>query len=497
MRLVSTKSNKAKTEDFGDDFARYTRGVDAIVSKTVGGQALRMKRAEAGLVAKERTAGHGHTAREKNFDRSVKPENLYAGGAEKFGAAGLRVGPAAESDNRAFFGLGSAAESGAELVRFDLAEGRLTEALKNLRNGETGGFLDAIVQIDESPGKLASEQSANSGLAGTHESGDAENRGAGGNPTRRRRSGHRKEARKPVSERLIALQDTNCTTVGREFDFGEAGAHRAEDAFGEFRGKPPDAVRIGLEESGGLVVDGAHGGLGLQIKGIVTGETHFHDPLAAPHRVKAGADEVAVKEDIARCGADIHVGQRGLEDLRAAADGIEFQLAGTLRTHERAAGGLDNNVAGDFLEMNVAGHTFQCHIAHDLFNVNQTVFGPELKLGFFRHRKLEAGFEVRALGGRIKNAGVDVDPVAHLLHVEPDLVRVLIGNDHNFLILGRLHFDAAIGDVLDDHNRTVFNRKMSLDTLPRSLRCRGRKKKGDDARCRQDAPSHRPGSHVS
>jgi hypothetical protein len=44
-------------------------------------------------------------------------------------------------------------------------------------------LLDAIVQVDKAPGELAREQGADGGLAGTHESSEAENRKAGQKPT--------------------------------------------------------------------------------------------------------------------------------------------------------------------------------------------------------------------------------------------------------------------------------------------------------------------------
>src|SRR4029077_19665687 len=45
----------------------------------------------------------------------------------------------------------------------------------------------------------------------------------------------------------IALQYADCTTVRVEFDFSEAAADRAEQAFGEFRCDVPHAVRIRLQ----------------------------------------------------------------------------------------------------------------------------------------------------------------------------------------------------------------------------------------------------------
>ena len=49
-----------------------------------------------------------------------------------------------------------------------------------------------------------------------------------------------------LNRRLVAFQYADCTTVGREFDFRETAANRAEQAFGEFGGDVLYAVGIGL-----------------------------------------------------------------------------------------------------------------------------------------------------------------------------------------------------------------------------------------------------------
>ena len=57
-------------------------------------------------------------------------------------------------------------------------------------------------------------------------------------------------------------------------------------------------MRIGFQIRGRLVIDRAHGGLRLQVKGIVAREADFDEALATFHGIEAGADEVAFKEDI-------------------------------------------------------------------------------------------------------------------------------------------------------------------------------------------------------
>src|SRR5713101_7850211 len=74
-------------------------------------------------------------------------------------------------------------------------------------------------------------------------------------------------------EKLVALQNANCTTVGGEFDFGQALSDGAEEPMSEPRCRAPEAaVRIRFEVCRSPIVDCAHGGLRLQVKGIVARE---------------------------------------------------------------------------------------------------------------------------------------------------------------------------------------------------------------------------------
>src|SRR5580704_19339890 len=109
------------------------------------------------------------------------------------------------------------------------------------------------------------------------------------------------------------------------------------------------AVGIRLEKSIRLIVDHTSGGLRLQVKRIRTGEAHFHQTAATLHGIKAGADEVSVEKNIPRGGHQVDVIQLRLKDLRVAADGAEIELASALRADQRAAGGLDDDVARNFL----------------------------------------------------------------------------------------------------------------------------------------------------
>ena len=134
----------------------------------------------------------------------------------------------------------------------------------------------------------------------------------------------------------------------------------------------------------------------LQVKGIVAREADLDEALAALHGIEAGADEVAVKEDISRSGEEADVGKRRLKNLRAAADGLEIQFAGALRADQRAFRRADNDIAGNFLQVDIAGDAFQRHVAHDLLDVNEPSLRLKLQLRFFGHGELEIG---RQLGG--------------------------------------------------------------------------------------------------
>jgi hypothetical protein len=252
----------------------------------------------------------------------------------------------------------------------------------------------------------------------------------------------------------VALQYADCTTVGGELDFGESLADGAEEAFGELRGQVADAVRIGLEIGGGLVINGAESGLRVEVEGIVAREANLDEAFAALHGVEAGADKVTVEENIAGGGHQADVIQSGLQDLGIAADGFEVELAGALRADERAAGSANNDVAGNFLEVHVAGDAFQSHVAHDLLDVDKAGLRFELELGFFGNGQLKIDFGFVGLRFEVHDDGSDVDTVTGLFDVHADFVGGLRGGNDDFRVLRGLHFDAAVADVVNHDDGT-------------------------------------------
>src|SRR5260370_31035512 len=151
MRGVSTGCNNAPAQNFRHDLRGFAGAVHAIIGKLIGRETLRVERAEAGFVAEKRAAGHGHASREQNFDGGIQPQNRDGGSAQKIWAAWLRIGAAAEGQNSAFSQLRGAAERGAKLIRFDLAESRFAEAFENFRHREARRSSDAVIEIDKAP----------------------------------------------------------------------------------------------------------------------------------------------------------------------------------------------------------------------------------------------------------------------------------------------------------------------------------------------------------
>ncbi len=126
-----------------------------MIGELIGREALRIERAETGFIAEKRAASHGHTTREKDVNGGVQPNDRNPGVAEKFRGARLRVGAAPESDNGGLMEFRSPAESGSELICFQLTEGRLTMAFEELGDADAGGGFDAFVEVDEVPAEMA------------------------------------------------------------------------------------------------------------------------------------------------------------------------------------------------------------------------------------------------------------------------------------------------------------------------------------------------------
>src|SRR5262249_22110667 len=151
-------------------------------------------------------------------------------------------------------------------------------------------------------------------------------------------------------------------------------------------------------------------------------KTNLHQSAAAFHAVDAGADEIAVKQDVAGGGGEIHAAQGRLQDLRAAADRAEIEPAGALRADQSAPRGVHDDVARDFLEVHVAVDGAQGHIAQNLFEIDQAGLGLDAQLGYFGHRELNVFREFGSLRQIVDDVGGDLDAVVGLLHFEADFV---------------------------------------------------------------------------
>src|SRR6266404_148116 len=210
--------------------------------------------------------------------------------------------------------------------------------------------------------------------------------------------------------------------------------------------------------------------MGVEIEVGGAGEADFDKALAALHRVEAGTNEIAVEEDVAGSFEDTDIVERRLKKLSSAADGLEIELACTLRADQGAFRGADDDVAGNFLEVDVALDAFQSHVAHDLLDIDEAGLGFQLQFGFFGDSELEIGFKLQRMGGGVQNVGGEIDAVADLLHLKANFVGELAGGDVHLGILGRLDFDAAIGDIVNHDDGPAFHGKMLFEMITGSAR---------------------------
>ena len=80
--------------------------------------------------------------------------------------------------------------------------------LKELRYGDARGFFDFFIEVDEAPAKLLREARADGAFAGAHEAGQRDDGNTRGVAAKNRRLIH-----DSCRRGLIALQNSNCTTV--------------------------------------------------------------------------------------------------------------------------------------------------------------------------------------------------------------------------------------------------------------------------------------------
>src|SRR5208337_141089 len=176
IRELTRVTGNAATQDFADHGSGVAGTIDAKIGELIGREALGVERAKAGFVAEEGSSGHGRAAGEKDFDGSIEPDDGDAGVAEEFRCAGLGIGAATEGDDGGLKAFDGAAQGQAKLIGFQLAESGFAMALEEFRNGNAGNFLDFFVEINETPAELFGEAGANRAFAGSHETGEADNR---------------------------------------------------------------------------------------------------------------------------------------------------------------------------------------------------------------------------------------------------------------------------------------------------------------------------------
>src|SRR5262249_6885257 len=126
----------AQAQDLCYDQGWLSGTVHPMIRELIRGNTLGVERAKAGFVAKERTAGHGHAARQKRLDGSIEPNDGDTLRAKEFRSALLRICPPAEGEHNRFLGFGGAADNNAKLVGFDGAKSGLTEPFKEFRDAK-------------------------------------------------------------------------------------------------------------------------------------------------------------------------------------------------------------------------------------------------------------------------------------------------------------------------------------------------------------------------
>jgi hypothetical protein len=132
-----------------------------------------------------------------------------------------------------------------------LAKSPFAMPFEELRNGDARGCLDLLVQVHEPPAKLLRQTRANRALAGAHETGKTKDRSSRRRATRDESLTH-DSGKRPLG----TLQNSDCTTVGGEFDFGESLADGAEETVSPVPGMV-STVGIGSQELARLIVHSA------------------------------------------------------------------------------------------------------------------------------------------------------------------------------------------------------------------------------------------------
>ena len=136
----------------------------------------------------------------------MQPDQDRAVFTEKRQISGLRSCATAKREDAGLLLFGGFPDGANELIEFDAAEFGFAYTGENFGDFQTGGVLDALIEIHARPSDLASQQGGRSGLAAAHESGEAHKSGGANLVYHLIRS----ELRCAVTQ-SIALEDIDCT----------------------------------------------------------------------------------------------------------------------------------------------------------------------------------------------------------------------------------------------------------------------------------------------
>src|SRR5580704_8120881 len=104
----------------------------------------------------------------------MKPYERDIGLAQEKDVLLLRGGSATERNDARFLLCGGLAENTRELFVFDTPEFGFAKLRKNMGDGLSGMFDDALIEVHMLPPNLPGEQPRDGGLAAAHESGEAD-----------------------------------------------------------------------------------------------------------------------------------------------------------------------------------------------------------------------------------------------------------------------------------------------------------------------------------
>src|SRR6202041_820697 len=199
-----------------------------------------------------------------------------------------------------------------------------------------------------------------------------------------------------------------------------------------------------------FVVHFAFEGGGAEVEGISGGKANFDYAAIILQRVSAVGQKLPSEKNVAGGSLRPDVIGAQIEQAEIATDRRGFNSPGAARACERAAHGLDGEVARGVFEVHASGDGFDVHIAEHVCDADVASIIVNLQLGVFRDVDLKIGAHVVWRNGVGKFARGNVHAIAHLLGVHFDAIAGRRGNHHYFGFGPGLDGNEAVGIVNGD-----------------------------------------------